>query len=215
MWLCRCCNGKCLCCCRKRSSCVLITLAVVTLLIFFLYPREVEISFPIKELEKLLELENGNDITFDLLTRSFIVKTNWPVGVKNDNFVPVYADVKQLELYYPGVDEAAGCHIASASADDFKMPVLSETTNWVEIDADVSPSLMEQVRMSSVFTADCSPCALLPPKDCTHTTSFYIHTVLHINKMGNVLPDIKYKGTVDVSCRMLWPCEEGDPCDGR
>jgi len=38
---------------------VLITLVVLTLLIFFLYPREVDIS-----LERL-ELENGND---DLLT---------------------------------------------------------------------------------------------------------------------------------------------------
>ena len=128
--------------------------------------------------------------------------------------MPVYADVKKLELYYPsGVDEAAGCQIASGY--DFKMPVLSETTNWVAIDTHVPPTLMEEVRMSSVFTADCSLCALLPPKDCTHTTSFYIDTVLHINKMGNVLPDIKYKGAADVGCRMLWPCEECNPCDGR
>jgi hypothetical protein len=217
----RCCNGYCMCLCfKKRSNCLMFTLVFLVILGFFIFPRDIEISVPVEKLEDVLRKTTDNSISFDLFERAFVVKTNWPLSFNNRNFVPLFADIKSLDLYYPGLLEDKGTHIARAVADDFQMPALKEKTNWIEIDAHVTPTVAEQLQMYSQFTADCGECKFVLPKNCAATTIFWVDAQVHLSedKMGfwaDVLGDVAIKTEVELSCAVLWPCEEGDPCDGE
>ena len=188
-------------------------LTILGCISFICYPREVSISFPILELEKLLKLDNGNEISFDLINRMITITTLWPFAITNDNYLPLYADLNSVDLYYPGVEGFEGVHIARATAETIIMPAKSkEIVNWIEVDARVTPIMSDGLRMNTRFTDDCiTPCRFVLPKDCAATTTIFADIVLHLDddqfnqKFTNAVGSVELEVAVELSCTLFFP----------
>ena len=157
-------------------------------------------------------------MSYDLVTNMLTVTTLWPLAISNDNYIPVYADLNSVDLYYPGVDKLDGVHIARAIADEFIMPARSkDVVNWIEIDARVTPSFNDGIRMKEQFTTDCfDPCMFMLPKDCLATTTLFADIVLHLDeekfsqRLAQVVGSVELQVSVTLSCTLFFPKGEDE-----
>ena len=168
-----------------------------------LWPKVPKVSCNVANFIGILRADE-NAMKFDLTEKTFIVSTQVPLDVRNNNVLPLHASVRG-DIYYPGSRETNGVLIASSETKDLEVPAMSITTQLLNLNAHVTPTFSEGIMMSTSFLSECGACAFLSKENCLSTTKFFVDAVVEPEYPVDILPNFDVKVKFDVPCSIIYP----------